>query len=145
MDRHFTTAVFVVYQNKTLLHLHKKHNLWLPVGGHVDPNESPAEAAIRETKEESGLDVELYQRGGSIIQNMERVRSLIPPMHMQNERIADGHEHIDCIFYARANTFDLRPEEGTVRIDWFTEEELANLELTEDVLAYAKEAFAMLK
>ena len=61
MNRHLTVAVFVVHQNKTLLHLHKKLGSWLPVGGHVDPNESPCEAAIRETQEEAGLTVELYR------------------------------------------------------------------------------------
>lgn len=31
----------------------------MPPGGHIDPNETPADAAKRECKEETGLDVEI--------------------------------------------------------------------------------------
>ncbi len=31
----------------------------MPPGGHIDPNETPAECAARECKEETGLDVEI--------------------------------------------------------------------------------------
>ena len=59
ITRHFTATIMVVYNNKMLLHMHKKLGLWLPVGGHIDRDELPEEAALREAKEESGLDVEI--------------------------------------------------------------------------------------
>ncbi|MFY1633651.1 NUDIX domain-containing protein [Solwaraspora sp. WMMB335] len=34
---------------------HRKIGLWLYPGGHVDPNETPAEAAVREVVEETGV------------------------------------------------------------------------------------------
>ncbi len=40
-------------------------------GGQVEEGESPREAAIRETKEESGIDVEVLKFCG-IFQNVER-------------------------------------------------------------------------
>jgi 8-oxo-dGTP diphosphatase len=44
--------------NEFLLVDHKKAQLWLPPGGHVEPNEHPREAVIREAKEELGIESE---------------------------------------------------------------------------------------
>ncbi len=44
--------------DQILLVDHKKAELWLPPGGHVDPGEDPKEAVKREAKEELGVDVE---------------------------------------------------------------------------------------
>ena len=37
---------------------HKKAELWLPPGGHVDPGEDPQETFRREAMEELGIDAE---------------------------------------------------------------------------------------
>lgn len=44
--------------NRILLVDHKKAELWLPPGGHVDPGEDPKETVKREAKEELGIDAE---------------------------------------------------------------------------------------
>lgn len=44
--------------NRILLVDHKKAELWLPPGGHVDPGEDPKETVRREAKEELGIDAE---------------------------------------------------------------------------------------
>ena len=46
--RHFTVAVFVVWEGKVLLHFHRKLGMWLPPGGHIEEGELPDEAAVRE-------------------------------------------------------------------------------------------------
>ena len=48
---------FILKENKVLLVKERSDNLWTLPGGWVDVNESPSEAAIRETKEETGYDV----------------------------------------------------------------------------------------
>jgi len=55
----FTVAIFVVHDARVLLILHRKLGKWLPLGGHIELDEDPEIAALREAKEESGLDVEL--------------------------------------------------------------------------------------
>jgi ADP-ribose pyrophosphatase YjhB (NUDIX family) len=46
----------VISENKILL-VKERGDGWTLPGGWVDPGESPSEAAVRETKEESGFDV----------------------------------------------------------------------------------------
>jgi 8-oxo-dGTP diphosphatase len=43
-------------ENKILLVDHKKANLWLPPGGHIEPGEHPKEAVKREIQEELGIE-----------------------------------------------------------------------------------------
>lgn len=47
--------VLLLYRNKKDNDLNK--GKYIGVGGHIENNESPIEAAIRETKEETGLEV----------------------------------------------------------------------------------------
>ena len=59
VTRDFTVATFVVHEGKVLLLWHRKLGMWLPPGGHIEPNELPDEAAVREVREEAGLEVRL--------------------------------------------------------------------------------------
>jgi len=55
-------SYFVLFderQHKILLVDHKKSGLWLPAGGHVDPNEHPTDTAKRELKEELSVSLDL--------------------------------------------------------------------------------------
>ncbi len=61
---HITAGCFIVDGDRLLLHQHKRLDRWLQMGGHVEGNETPAEAALREGAEESGLpDLELLLDG----------------------------------------------------------------------------------
>lgn len=44
--------------SKVLLVDHKKALLWLPTGGHVEPEEDPKETVIREAQEELGIQAD---------------------------------------------------------------------------------------
>lgn len=44
-----------------LLGRHKRYDVWLPLGGEIEPNETPLEAMMREVKEEAGLDPSQYK------------------------------------------------------------------------------------
>jgi 8-oxo-dGTP diphosphatase len=70
MELHRTATVFLAYeypvkipgvgtdwQYDVLLVFHPKYSHWMAPGGHVEPGELTHEAAIREIKEETGLDV----------------------------------------------------------------------------------------
>jgi 8-oxo-dGTP diphosphatase len=54
--RAFSVAVFCRHGREILLVRHKRLELWLPVGGEIEPGETPLEAARRELREETGLE-----------------------------------------------------------------------------------------
>jgi 8-oxo-dGTP pyrophosphatase MutT (NUDIX family) len=55
---HITASCFIVHPHGTsvLLHHHRRLGRWLQMGGHVEEGETPAQTALREGAEESGLD-----------------------------------------------------------------------------------------
>lgn len=55
--KHFTATGYTINKNRTkmLLIHHKGLNKWLPPGGHIEDDEVPHEAAIREVYEETGV------------------------------------------------------------------------------------------
>jgi hypothetical protein len=88
--RHFTVAVFVVWEGKVLLHRHRKLGMWLPPGGHIEENELPDEAAVREVLEETGLGVRLV---GERREDIADPVQLYRPAGVQHENIGPGHQH----------------------------------------------------
>jgi 8-oxo-dGTP pyrophosphatase MutT (NUDIX family) len=55
---HFTASAWIVNRKRThtLLTLHRKLGRWLQLGGHADGNEDLLEVAMKEAREESGLE-----------------------------------------------------------------------------------------
>jgi len=96
----FTVAIFVVSEDKVLLIHHRKLDRWLPLGGHIELDEDPEQAALREAREESGLDVELL--GERPPTTGPGTRALIAPRFLDIHRITDTHEHIGMIYWARS-------------------------------------------
>jgi 8-oxo-dGTP pyrophosphatase MutT (NUDIX family) len=95
----FTVAIFVVHDGKILLIHHRKLAKWLPLGGHIELDEDPEQAALREAKEESGLDVELL--GECPPTTSPGTRALLAPRFLDIHRINETHEHIGLLYWAR--------------------------------------------
>jgi 8-oxo-dGTP diphosphatase len=104
VERHLTATGFVVDSGRVLLHWHRKNRMWLPFGGHIEPNEDPVQAVRREVEEECGLKVELL--GTSPTFGVTNLPSVAPPVLILLEPVTDGvteHEHIDLIYFCRPN------------------------------------------
>lgn len=131
VTRDFTVATFVVHQARVLLLLHRKLNRWLPPGGHINPNEIPDEAAVREVWEEAGIAVELMGERALPVSNP---RQLVRPEGIQVEQIAPGHEHIDLVYLARpVGSAILARNHESLHIGWFSWQEAQALPLTEEI------------
>ena len=107
----FTVAIFVVQAGRVLLVHHRKLDAWLPLGGHIELDEDPEAAALREAREESGLAVELL--GERPPTTGPGTRALIAPRFLDIHRITATHQHIGLIYWARPQTgsLALAPEE----------------------------------
>lgn len=122
-SRTITSSVYVVYNNKVLLHRHKKYNTLFPLGGKMNEEEVPHETAIREVYEESGLEIKLYNRDSKLA--LGRVVQLHSPMHTLLENVGHEVENIDFIYFARAFSNEVRPQTGESKeLYWFTKEEI---------------------
>lgn len=137
--RHFTATVYLVHDGATALHEHPGLGIRLPPGGHIDRDELPHEAALREAREETGLDPTLLTDHAAIAS--ETSRSIPRPRHLMLadvNRYGDqvGHQHIDHVFFATVDSRDLDPaagEEPPAAWDWYTPEELRAAAVDSDV------------
>jgi 8-oxo-dGTP pyrophosphatase MutT (NUDIX family) len=134
---------YLIHDNKVLLIHHKKLNLWLPPGGHIEKDETPDEAAEREFREELGLEVELLNRndvpaGGNI------VKQLAVPFYVNVHNVGD-HNHC-CFFYLckLKNKSKIKINKDELKnSSWFSIEELNQKKIPVDVRNIALKAFEL--
>lgn len=123
--RHFTATGFVVHQDATLLHWHKKVKMWLPPGGHIEPNEDPVQAVLREVEEETGVQVEVVPTGAPI--DLEYPKQVHAPFTIEIEDIDDPvqgwHQHIDMIYFCKPKRIPDRLNDGW---RWVSKSDLAD-------------------
>lgn len=140
----FVVNAFIVYNGKVLLIHHKKLNMWLSIGGHIELNENPEEALFREIKEECGLDVEIIGERQKI-PNSEKTRtvSLLCPMFLDVHNVSENHKHVALSYFAKAKSDKFvhnKEEHNDIR--WFSKEELddSQYDIGPAAKFYAKEA-----
>ena len=90
---HFTASCYIVdAEGRLLVHHHRRLQRWLQMGGHVEPGESTAAAALREGSEESGL------------RDLALVGDAIFDLDIHGIPAAKGepdHDHFDVRYLAR--------------------------------------------
>ncbi|WP_129115204.1 NUDIX hydrolase [Halegenticoccus tardaugens] len=144
--RHFTATVYVVNDGATALHEHGRLGIRLPPGGHVDRDELPHEAALREAREETGLEPTLLVDQPDV--SSPTARTIPRPRHLLLEDInvhdgAVGHQHIDHIYYATVESREIDPDDGEEDPDaweWYTAADLRDRGLDADVAELGREA-----
>ncbi len=141
-DRHFTVAVFVVWEGKVLLHHHRKLGMWLPPGGHIEVDELPDEAALREVWEETGVRVELV---GERREDITDPVQLHRPAGVQLENIGPNHQHIDLIYFAKAaGPAEIRDEFVGDQVGWYGPEDWEGMRVNAEVRGWCERALEAL-
>jgi 8-oxo-dGTP pyrophosphatase MutT (NUDIX family) len=139
MKKQFTATIYILKDDKVLLIHHRKHQKWLPPGGHLMPNEIPIDGAIREAKEETGLDVMPLRQENVWIEGQENARSIERPYLCLLENIPStpsepAHQHIDFIFVGTPiGGIEMENIEEITKMKWFTLEEVENLRIGVDI------------
>ncbi|MEO6509230.1 MAG: NUDIX domain-containing protein [Patescibacteria group bacterium] len=145
----FTVDVYLVYKDKVLLRMHDKYKKWFTPGGHIELDEDPNQAAIREVKEEVGMDIELYDGllTKPIIDN-DGSKELIPPYFIDMHPINETHSHISLIYFAKApndKINEMVEREKSQGIKWFTKREIEDADyILPRIKKYALRALGVL-
>jgi 8-oxo-dGTP pyrophosphatase MutT (NUDIX family) len=111
---HVTGSAIVLGPRGVLLHRHKRLGLWLQPGGHLEPGESPWDAAMREAREETGLDLRWVPASE---------RGQAPPLvHVDVHEGGRGHTHLDLRYQmVVAGSDEPHPPPGESQdVGWFS-------------------------
>jgi 8-oxo-dGTP pyrophosphatase MutT (NUDIX family) len=121
---HVTASGIVVGPRGVLLHEHKRLGIWLQPGGHIDPGETPWEAALRETREETGIVARFADIGAD---------GTPPLLHVDVHAGGRGHTHLDLRYLIDGGVEEPAPPPGESQaIGWFDWE--AAIEIADDGL-----------
>ncbi len=110
---HVTASAIVVTDDRRrlLLHRHKRLQLWLQPGGHIDADELPWNGALRETVEETGLVAALVDAdrpGGPAL------------LHVDVHSGGRGHTHLDLRYLVESPHVKPTPPAGeSQEVQWF--------------------------
>jgi 8-oxo-dGTP pyrophosphatase MutT (NUDIX family) len=104
---------------RILLVRQSQHDKWETIGGTVEPDESPFEAAVREAKEEAGIDVEI-----------SLLTVLGGPDYVTTYPNGDRCQYVSSVFDARIVGGVPTPDgDETSDVVWFAPDELADADL----------------
>ncbi|MDQ3760574.1 MAG: NUDIX domain-containing protein [Actinomycetota bacterium] len=144
--KHATASVFLLARDEGAwcvgLIRHPRLGKWMLPGGHVEPDENPAEAALREVTEETGLTARLLPGPGldepdgadepSVIAPLWIVEQQVPAERREPER----HIHVDHLYLALAETRAPAPG-AELPFVWYVGNQLAAVDMFEDTRARA--------
>lgn len=135
-DQHDHTVTAYIIRRDTdqprlLMHMHKKLGKLMPVGGHIELNETPWAAMMHEVQEEAGYDADQL----SVLQPVPRIMpadvpdaTLHPqPLLMNTHAITPEHFHSDTGYLLEAHGephHELADNESS-DVRWLTRDEIA--------------------
>lgn len=114
-SRHFTASMVVIDpgQARVLLVHHRAEGRWVFPGGHIDADEAPHEAAIREVREETEIEPVLFSRidhprvaGAVTLEPPWIVAEFVAPAKPERpgKPAEPIHRHIDMLFIGVADS-----------------------------------------
>jgi len=114
------SAVVIDDRGRVLLGKRADNGLWTIPGGAMDPGETIAATAIRETKEETGIDVEVTRLVGIYSD----------PNHVIAYADGEVRQQFSVCFACRPTGGDLHAQRSEVTdVGWFTPDEIQNMDV----------------
>lgn len=155
--RHFTASMIVIDPNtaQVLLVHHKATGRWMFPGGHVDPNETADQAAVREVWEETGVRAVIAAQAVRDLPGMVWCPSpwltAVIPAPAKPDRpgkpAEPEHTHIDLLFIGTADSAAplaaCVAEVASAR--WVPVEQVGELDVRAEVPALAVDAYKTLR
>lgn len=146
LKRDFTATGYVVNpaRTKILVIFHKKLQKWLPAGGHMESNELPHEAALREVFEETGVMARIVSDDpnmglmGKVDCQIPRPYSVLYQIIPQNSKDVE-HIHVDFVYAMEADESELKCQlEEVSRVEWLTKDEILASDCFDSVKGFVK-------
>lgn len=137
---HVTASAWIVSADgqRCLLTLHRKLGRWLQLGGHVDGDPHPENAALREAREESGLARLRFVETDGLVLPFDLDVHVIPARGDEPE-----HEHHDIRFLLVAEDGqDVALSHESLALRWFDAQDLLATVHEESVLRMHRKAAA---
>ena len=119
---HMTASAWVVNKDRTkvLMVYHNIYNSWSWLGGHADGEKDLLKVAVREVKEEAGI-----QNVHPISEEIFSLESLTVDGHIKNGSYVSSHLHFNVTYLLEADSEEqvsIKPDENS-GVSWFTPEE----------------------
>ena len=119
---HFTTSIWTVNKErtKTLMVYHNIYDSWSWIGGHADGEEDLASVALRELKEETGVE-----NASLVSKDIFSLEVLTVDGHEKKGKYVSSHLHLNITYMAEADEDQMlvKNEEENKGVKWFTFEE----------------------
>lgn len=119
---HMTASAWVVNKDRTkvLMVYHNIYNSWSWLGGHADGEKDLLKVAVREVKEEAGI-----QNVHPVSEEIFSLESLTVDGHVKNGSYISSHLHFNVTYLLEADSEEavsIKPDENS-GVSWFTPEE----------------------
>ena len=143
-DKCWMSVIYLVRDDgKVLLHWNNNMDTWIPIGGHIDPGETPHDAIKREVMEETGFEFSFLKEdeksGNSTIIDFHR---------FQIDEVPHHNHHMTFVFIGKCKKHtDKETTDENEKLGWFSADEIHNMknDLIESVWKMAIESINKVK
>jgi len=147
--RHLTASgVVLSADGRVLLVEHRKLGCWIYPGGHVCPNEDPAEAVVREVAEETGITGQIVAESRFSHPGMTvlPVPFTILVLDVPADTGVGPHQHIDMVYVLAPRSGLLVPQDEEVsRCAWVPVADVAGFDTPPELPALIVKAAAYVR
>ena len=146
LKKDFTATGYVMNPERTkiLVIFHDTLRKWLPAGGHLELNELPHEAALREVFEETGVKARIISDDpdmglkGEVDCQIPRPHSVLYQIIPASSKSPE-HIHVDFVYAMEAEESELNGRiEEVSKVEWLTKDEILISDCFDSVKGFVK-------